>query len=280
MQVESEVSNQFGITANHFGVPMPQAPALAAAAGYDGVEWWVGGDLNDDPFWDPAIRSDYAAAAHEEGLATPSIIISMVGKIDFPADASERARGIRVIREGIQACVLTGVPVMMIPCLKRVRNTPADQIDRLVEDIRACAPDADAGGVVIGIEDMISADLNLDIMRRIDHPSVRLYYDIGNSIRFELDPYAEIATLGSWICQHHDKDAVTNAPIDDTGEPANVPLLLGDGDADFPRFLRAVHGTKFDGWFVLETLPVNDDPLGSATENLRRFRSWLAESNS
>jgi sugar phosphate isomerase/epimerase len=265
-----------GITANPFGVPMPQAPALAAAAGYDGLEWSVGGDLDDDPFWDPAVRDAYAAAARDEGLSTPSIILSIAGKIDFPPDGAERARGIRVIREAIQACALTGIPVMMVPCLKQGRETPQDQIDRLVEDIRACAPDAEAAGIVLGIEDMITADQNIDLLRRIDHPAVRLYYDIGNSIRYDLDPYAEVAALGSLICQHHIKDAVANPPIDDTGRPANVPMLLGEGQADFPRFLRAVRDAAFDGWFVMETRPVNDDPVGSATENLTRLRTWLA----
>ena len=255
---------------------MPEAPALAAAAGYDCLEWSVGGDLDDDPFWDPAIRDAYAAAARDEGLSTPSIILSIAGKIDFPPDGAERARGIRVIREAIQACALTGIPVMMVPCLKQGRETPQDQIDRLVEDIRACAPDAEAAGIVLGIEDMITADQNIDLLRRIDHPAVRLYYDIGNSIRYDLDPYAEVAALGSLICQHHIKDAVANPPIDDTGRPANVPMLLGEGQADFPRFLRAVRDAAFDGWFVMETRPVNDDPVGSATENLTRLRTWLA----
>ncbi|MBM4436243.1 MAG: hypothetical protein FJ029_03190, partial [Actinobacteria bacterium] len=54
-----------------------------------------------------------------------------------------------------------------------------------------------------------------------------------------------------------------------------VPVRLGDGIADFPRFLRVLLRLRFEGWLVIETQPLIDDATAWAAENLRRLRGFL-----
>ncbi|MBM4436396.1 MAG: hypothetical protein FJ029_03990 [Actinobacteria bacterium] len=121
---------RFGIVANALGGSLESAPAAAAKAGYDGVEWSIAQGFGLDRFWDPAVRRDMARRATEAVVALSSVILSIVGKIDFPDDAAGRRRCRELILAAIDACASLGVRTMMVPCLKKARATPPDQIAR------------------------------------------------------------------------------------------------------------------------------------------------------
>ncbi|MBM4438371.1 MAG: sugar phosphate isomerase/epimerase, partial [Actinobacteria bacterium] len=246
---------QFGIVAGALRVPVVEAPAAAAKLGFDGIEWSIRSSFGEDPFWDDAVRGAVVRNARAAGVKLSSVILSIVGRIDFPADPTGRDWCRKLILAAIRLCADAEIAVMMVPCFKKGRATPLDQIVRAAEDLRACAPAAQDAGVILGVEDMITAEENLDLFARIDHPAVRLYYDLGNSIHFGIDPYREVPLLSHLICQHHMKDAIWNPPLDAKGIPINAPRLLGEGDADFVRFLREVVAHGYDQWLVLETSP-------------------------
>ena len=127
--------------------------------------------------------------------------------------------------------------------------------------LRELAPAAEKAGVVLGLEDTISARDNVRIMERSQSPAVLTYYDVGNSTRNGFDVIEEIRWLGaSRICEVHLKDN---------------PHYLGQGTIDFTAVVDALADIGFSGWAQLET----DSPAGvepDMARNLAYIRGVMA----
>ena len=64
------------------------------------------------------------------------------------------------------------------------------------------------------------------LMTNLDHPNLRINYDIGNSVSNGFDPELEINQLGSWIVNVHVKDRLLHGNT----------VSLGTGDVNFEQF--------------------------------------------
>jgi len=118
-------------------------------------------------------------------------------------------------------------------------------------------PEAEKAGVILGLENTISAEDNVRIMDRAQSKAVLVYYDIGNSTLKGFNVVREIDWLGKKrICQMHFKDN---------------PNYLGEGKIDMEAVLRAVSRIGFDGFANLET----DSPSKSIETDMKRNLSYV-----
>jgi L-ribulose-5-phosphate 3-epimerase len=130
-------------------------------------------------------------------------------------------------------------------------------MDRVGDVLREVAPEAVEAGVVLGLEDTISARDNVRIMERSKSPAVRTYYDVGNSTRNGFDVVEEIRWLGAdRICEVHLKDN---------------PHYLGQGTIDFPAVVDALAAIGFSGWAQLEA----DSPTGSVEKDMATNLAYI-----
>ena len=86
-----------------------------------------------------------------------------------------------------------GVRVVMLPAFGK-GDLVGDKagIARTVEVLKQLAPQAEKAGVVLGLENYLSAADNVDIIRRIASPAVQVWYDVCNSNDKGYDIYREI----------------------------------------------------------------------------------------
>ncbi len=115
-------------------------------------------------------------------------------------------------------------------------------VKRVVEAMRQIAPRAEDAGVVIGLENTLTAKQNLDIINQIGSKMVQVYYDVGNSWGNGYNVPHEIRMLGNdLICEVHLKDYKTK--------------LLGspEGQVDMKACAKALADIGYDKWLVLET---------------------------
>jgi len=116
-----------------------------------------------------------------------------------------------------------------------------------------------------GIELHLETDLEPHnfamIFHKVDHPLLKLNYDIGNSASLGYDPDEEFGVLGSYLGSVHVKDRVFQGKT--------VPL--GSGNADFPKCFKWFEALNFNGWYVLQAArgPVGDEKV--TTENHINF---------
>ncbi len=133
----------------------------------------------------------------------------------------------------------------------------------VVQLLRAAAPTAADAGVIIGLENSLSPADNKKLADLVNHPSVKIYYDLFNMAFYghAAEVIPGVALLGKErICQVHAKN----------GEK----LLSEPGPVDWPKALEALNKIGYDGWYVLETKHSSPEQVVEATRtNIEFLRS-------
>jgi sugar phosphate isomerase/epimerase len=143
------------------------------------------------------------------------------------------------VLDSIRLTKALNAKVLLVPFFGRWALQSRDEMDHLSDVLRDLAPEAEKAGVILGLEDTISAEDNVRIMDQSRSASVLVYYDVGNSTRAGFDVVKEIRWLGrDRICQFHFKDN---------------PHYLGEGNIQFPPIIHAIRDIGFSGYANLET---------------------------
>jgi sugar phosphate isomerase/epimerase len=252
------------------GDDLPGALGVAGRLGYDGLEvvtrdpQQLRGWLEEEgPGGARAVR-ELAAGA---GCAVSSFSLAIFRAVNFAqGDETLRRQGVALLSDALRACANVGGAAVLVPYFDRQRlDIDAAEEARFVDGLRACAPVAEATGVLIALETSFSAAQLRRIVGAAGSPRVGVYQDLANAVNFGQDPAATLRTLGPAVVMVHVKDA-------DAGG-RNAPL--GEGVVDWGACREAVREIGYQGWFVLET-PAGDDPLESGARHHAFTARWLA----
>ena len=145
---------------------------------------------------------------------------------------------------GINVCKDLGLRVTMAACFAKgnLDMSKTDEIDHLVGVLKDVAPKAEKQGVLIGVENYLSAEDNMRIINRVGSPALKVYYDVGNSTDKKRNVCKEIRMLGKNICELHAKDG---------------KFMLGHGRIDFKEIRKALDDIDYSGWMQLEAAAPN-----------------------
>ena len=153
--------------------------------------------------------------------------------------------------------------VILLPFFGNGALKTAEEMDYVGDLLREQAPAAEKAGVILGLEDTISAKDNVRIMERAKSPAVLTYYDVGNSTRNGFDVLSEITWLGKdRICEVHLKDN---------------PNYLGEGTIDFGKVVRLLADIGFADWAQLECDAPSKNVEADMTRNLAFIRGKIHE---
>lgn len=166
-------------------------------------------------------------------------------------DISKIALAREIGLDGIQVSVQ--YPTDGTPTL---RDT-ATQAASFVAMMREVARYAEKCGVVVGLEDWISAEDNIRLLDAIGSDYVAVYYDAHNLVARAAakDVYAEPKLLGKRISQIHVKNA-------------NMLLSTLGGKIDWPRMAQQFYDIGYRGWYVLETDSPTKDTIADTRANI------------
>lgn len=117
-----------------------------------------------------------------------------------------------------------------------------EDVGRVIAVMKQIVPRAEDLGVIIGLENTLSASQNLQIIDEIGSPMVQIYYDIGNSWGNGYDVPGEIRTIGNHrMCELHIKNRGSR-------------LIFGnEGEVDMEVCAGALQDIGYNKWLVLET---------------------------
>ncbi|MEN3335379.1 MAG: L-ribulose-5-phosphate 3-epimerase [Blastocatellia bacterium] len=225
----------------------PEAVALARKLGFDGVQISLGVDRERLPLSDATTQKTYLAESKRVGLPLASVCLNILHVNYLKSDPL----GQRWVADAIPIAKALGVRVILLPFFGRGALKTAAEMDYVGDALREIAPAAEHAGVILGLEDTISARDNVRIMERSRSRAVLTYYDVGNSTIGGFNIIEEIRWLGrERICEVHLKDN---------------PHYLGQGKIDFTAVVDALADIGFDGWAQLEC----DAPSGSVENDMR-----------
>jgi sugar phosphate isomerase/epimerase len=236
-----------------------EAVALARKLGFAGVEVSLGRRPVDDklPLDDAAVQQRYMAAFREHGIAAAGTCLDILHVNYLKNDKLAQ----KWIADGIPITKALRARVMLLPSFgKGALQTQAEK-DYAGDVLREAAPQAEKAGVLLGLENTISAEDNVRIMDRARSKAVLVYYDVGNSTNNGFDVVKEIRWLGAKrICQIHLKDN---------------PHYLGEGKIDFPAGMKAIADIGYQGFANLETSNPTKSVEADMTKNLAYLRGVM-----
>ena len=231
--------------------------ALAREIGLDGIQVSVQYPTDGKPtLRDPKTQAAFKRAALENGIQICSLAIGNPGKSRMPMHTSP-AFAI-LLAEAVEIAYNIGTNNILLPILgeSHIDMTNQAQVDSFVAMMKEVARYAEKHGVVVALEDWISAEDNIKIVDAIGSDYVGVYYDAHNIVsRITTDIYAEPKMLGKRIHQIH----VKNARM----------LMSGEGGKlDWPRMAKEFHEIGYRGWYVLETGSPTGDIVADTRANI------------
>jgi L-ribulose-5-phosphate 3-epimerase len=219
----------------------PAALGLAGSLGCEGVQVSLVPKGDSLALLDPALRRTFLETAERTGVAIASFAIGDLN--DVPLKSDPRAE--KWLAEGIDIAAGMGVRVILVPFFGKgdLKGDPAG-IDAAVAALKRLAPSARSKGIVLALENWLSAGENIAILERVGSPAVRIYYDVANSQDAGHPILDEIRLLKDRIVEFHAKDTKD---------------LYGKGSMDFPAVREAMEDIGYQGWFIIEGTKM---PLG------------------
>jgi L-ribulose-5-phosphate 3-epimerase len=234
---------------------------LAREIGLDGIQVSLQFPTDDKTphLRDPKTQAEFKRVALENGIQICSLAIGNPGKSRLPLHTNPAAAILLV--EAVDVARNLGTNNILLPILgdSRINMTNAQEVDTFVAMMKEVARYAEKAGVVVGLEDWISADDNLRLLDAIGSDFVGVYYDARNiKSVLKVDPYDEPKKLGKRIHQIHVK---------------NGPKLMRDTDTlDWARLAQEYHDIGYRGWYVLETGSPNNDLIADTRANIEYVR--------
>ena len=239
----------------------PDAVPLAARLGFDGLQVSFGRKIVDNkmPADNPEIVARYLSLAEQFKIPLDGTCVDRLHDDCLKSDDLASTR----VLDSIRLTKALNAKVLLLPFFGRCALQTRDEMNRLGAVLRELAPEAEKAGVILGLENTISAEDNVRIMEQSRSANVLVYYDVGNSTLAGFDVVKEIRWLGKdRICQFHLKDN---------------PHYLGEGGIQFPPIIRAIRDIGFSGYANLETDAHPNQLEADMRRNLEYIRSVIEQ---
>lgn len=216
-----------------------EAFATAKESTLEGVQVSLGGrgvkDMQKLPMCDPEKQKQWLEESKKTGMPIGGTCLEILHQDNL----KEHANGPKWVEQSIEATKALGTKVILLPFFGKQQIKERAEQKAVADRLKVLAPLAEKEGVVLGLENTISAEDNAWILDQVQSKAVSVYYDVGNSFNQKYDVYKEIAWLGKdRVCQLHLKDGAN---------------FLGKGPIDYTKYMEAVLKTGFEGWAMLET---------------------------
>jgi sugar phosphate isomerase/epimerase/dienelactone hydrolase len=217
------------------------AITLTAQLKADGVEVDMGG-LGTRPTFDnqllnDTVRNQFLQTAKENNVEIFSL--AMTGY--YAQSFCGREEYKRSIEDCIKTMQLMNVKTAFLPLGVQcdLRKTPSVR-DSVVARLKFAGKMAEAAHVVIGIETALSATEEVKLLKEINSPAIKIYFNFSNPLKEGRDLISELKILGK------DRIAMIHATNKDSVWLENDPQI------DMYKVKKTLDEMGYTGWLVIE----------------------------
>lgn len=219
-----------------------EAFPLAYEIGLNGVEASLLSGSDVQYLRKPEIQDAYREASLQYGIQIPSLAIGQLNSVPLKSEP----KAALWVADSIEAARNVGAECILLAFFGKgeLRMGDTQDIERVVDVLVDLAPEAKKNGIVLGLENTLSAEDNLRILERINSPAVQVYYDPKNSAANGYNVLNEVGMLKGMICQVHLKNGKYHLDYRE--------------NLDFIALADAFRAINYQGWYILETSNPND----------------------
>lgn len=214
---------------------------LAQQLGADGVEVDMGG-LGTRPTFDNQLLNDSVRQQFLNKAKELNIEIFSLAMTGYYAQSfCGREEYKRSIADCITTMKLMNVKVAFLPLGVQcdLKKNPGVR-DSVIARLKIAGKMAEEAGVVIGIETALSATEEVQLLKEINSPGIKIYFNFSNPLKEGRDLIKELKILGrDRICMIHasNKDSV---------------WLENDPQINMKEIKKTLDKMKWSGWLVIE----------------------------
>lgn len=217
------------------------AITLTAQLKADGVEVDMGG-LGNRPTFENQLLTDSVRQLFLRTARENKVEIFSLAMTGYYAQSfCGRTEYLRSIEDCIKTMQLMGVKHAFLPLGVQcdLKKNPAVR-DSVVARLKVAGKMAENAGVIIGIETALSAREEVQLLKEIGSPAIKIYFNFSNPLKEGRDLISELKILG------RDRISMIHATNKDSVWLENDPQL------DLYKVKKALDEMGWSGWLVIE----------------------------
>ncbi|HOK79226.1 MAG TPA: sugar phosphate isomerase/epimerase family protein [bacterium] len=248
---------KIGVIPDCFRMPIKQAIRKAAELNLDGIQpYATRGDLSPENLSRTG-RDELKKFVSDLGLEI-SAIVGDFGGHGF-TDSKTVDWRVEKTKKVIDLAVDIGVNIVTTHIGVVPENTQAPEWKILLQSLPEIGSYAYNKGVVLATETGPEpAEILKKLLDELNNPGIKVNYDPANLVMVAGDdPVKGVLILKDYIVHTHAKDGI-KLP-DENGKKKWKELPLGEGNVNFPEYLKTMKDVGYKGFFTIER-EVGDNP--------------------
>lgn len=274
-----------GVMLDSFRKSPKEALLLAAASGADGIQLYAThGELAPENM-DPAARRDFRSRTADAGLKISAVCGDLgcgFANAALNPELIRRSKLIMELAKELGTDIVT-THIGVVPADKKAERYAIMQ-DACGELARYANDLGSHFAVETGPE---RSEVLKEFLDGLGSKGVAVNFDPANLVMVAGErPETAVKNLGEYIVHTHAKDGrqifyrdpeviFGLKPDDGIKQPSFEELPLGEGDVNFPQYLKALEATGYRGYLTVER-EVGNDPCGDINKAVKYLRSVIS----
>ena len=160
----------------------------------------------------------------------------------FSESTTNLQNNIDLLKKLIHQCYKLEIPIVEIPLVDASTISLEKNELEFKQNIEQILSIAKDHNTLIALETDLEPTRFSQLLTQINHPNLKINYDIGNSISNGFNPESELAILKSWIVNIHIKDRLRFGNT----------VSLGTGDVDFTQFFSLLRKINYSHDLIIQ----------------------------
>lgn len=241
---------KIGVIPDCFRLPIKEAIKKAKELSLDGIQPYTTKGELDPKNMSQTARNDFKKFVSDLGLE----ISAVVGDFGGHGFTDSKTLDWRVSRtkEVIDLALDLGVKIVTTHIGFVPENSDSNEWKLLLQSLPEVGNYAAERGIVLATETGPEPAQTLKrLLDTLNNPGIKVNYDPANLVMVAGDdPVNGVYTLKDYIVHTHAKDGI-KLP-DENGKKRWKELPLGEGNVNFPEYLKAMKDIGYSGFFTIE----------------------------
>lgn len=193
---------------------------------------------------DPARQARLRTCARDSGILIAAVMGSVLDEVSVSAQFEQRDELMDYLQRTVDIAVELGAEMIVAPLFGVSNPSGTDELARAAGNLAQICDYAAERGIVVGVEDILSADELEVLLHLVNRPNLKLFFDSQNYPVFRGGENAagRFRRFAGEVCGVHFKDCNSSGHV----------VRLGEGITHYLETAEAVANSDYKGCVILE----------------------------